>query len=128
MTEPNPVVAAIKIPQYNHGDPALWLQMCEATFELGTPKPVTESKTKYNYCVAHLLPETASLVRDILLSPATDDPYKTLKEALIDRSGKSGHQEIRPGYYKANTSGTGDQQNFFASLNAAPPPIRFRTS
>ncbi|KAG8173367.1 hypothetical protein JTE90_021753, partial [Oedothorax gibbosus] len=63
--------------------------------QLGTPKPVTESKTKYNYCVAHLPPETASLVRDILLSPATDDPYKTLKEALIDRSGESGHQEIR---------------------------------
>ncbi|KAG8199250.1 hypothetical protein JTE90_003677 [Oedothorax gibbosus] len=94
MTEPTPVVAAIKIPQYNHSDPALWFQMCEATFELGTPKPVTEGKTKYNYCVAHLPPETASLVRDILLSPATDDPYKTLKEALIDRSGESGHQEI----------------------------------
>ncbi|KAG8176826.1 hypothetical protein JTE90_003454 [Oedothorax gibbosus] len=37
----------------------------------------------------------ASLVRDILLSLATDDLYKTLKEALIARSGESGHQEIR---------------------------------
>ncbi|KAG8175625.1 hypothetical protein JTE90_007696 [Oedothorax gibbosus] len=34
MTEPTPMVAAIRISQYNHGDPALWFQMCEATFEL----------------------------------------------------------------------------------------------
>lgn len=95
MTEQSPAVAAIKVPIYNHADPALWFVMCESTFELGTPKPITESKTKYNYCASHLPPETASLVRDVLMNPDKDDPYKQLKDELIKRSGESSHQEIR---------------------------------
>lgn len=91
----DPVVAAIKIPLYNHADPTLWFKMCESTFELGTPKAVTESKTKYNYVVSHLPPETASLVRDVLMSPEEKDPYQQLKDELIKRSGESSHQEIR---------------------------------
>lgn len=99
--EPNPPVpvpvaaAAIKVPIFNHADPALWFCMCESTFQLGTPKPITDPKTKYNYCVANLPPETASLVRDVLMNPNSEDPYKALKDALIARSGESAHQEIR---------------------------------
>lgn len=88
-------VNAVKIPAYNFGDPALWFTMCESTFELGTPKPVTESKTKFNYIVAHLPPEAATIVRDVITNPNAADPYSQLKAELIKRSGESSHQEIR---------------------------------
>lgn len=58
-------VGAVKILTYNFIDSALWFMMCESTFKLGVPKPVTDSKIKYNYIVAFLLPEAASVVRNI---------------------------------------------------------------
>ncbi|GFW21937.1 retrovirus-related Pol polyprotein from transposon 412 [Trichonephila clavipes] len=71
MTEVN----AVQIPAYNKSDPALWFIMCESTFALATPKPTTESITKYNYIVSHIPPDIASLVRDILIKPDATDPY-----------------------------------------------------
>ncbi|GFU17880.1 retrovirus-related Pol polyprotein from transposon gypsy [Trichonephila clavipes] len=80
--------------------------MCESTFALATPKPITESVTKYNYIVANLPPNTASLVRDILMHPDATDPYTQIKNPthksfrrivsqLINRSGESFQQEAR---------------------------------
>ncbi|GFV84513.1 hypothetical protein TNCV_2481271 [Trichonephila clavipes] len=91
MTEVN----AVQIPAYNKSDPALWFIMCESTFALATPKPITESITKYNYIVSHIPPDIASLVRDILIKPDATDPYGNLKTELINRSGESSTQEIR---------------------------------
>lgn len=88
-------VSAVKIPVYNRSDPALWFVMCESTFKLGVPKPITESQTKYNHVVGQLPPEVASIVRDVLMNPDLDDPYGTLKTEIIKRSGESSHQEIR---------------------------------
>ncbi|GBL77604.1 hypothetical protein AVEN_152853-1 [Araneus ventricosus] len=50
-------VGAVQIPVYNRSDPALWFIMCESTFKLAVPKPITESVTKFNYVVSHLPPE-----------------------------------------------------------------------
>lgn len=91
MTEVN----AVKIPPYNFADPSLWFFMCESTFQLGIPKPVTESLTKYNYIVANLPPEAASIVRDVITNPDATDPYTQIKNELIKRSGESSHEEIR---------------------------------
>lgn len=88
-------VSAIQIPVYNRSDPTLWFIMCESTFKLATPKPITESMTKYNYIVSHLPPEIASIVRDILIKPDATDPYTHLKTELVNRSGESSQQEIR---------------------------------
>ncbi|GFR09107.1 uncharacterized protein TNCT_241921 [Trichonephila clavata] len=88
-------VNAVKIPVYNRSDPTLWFVMCESTFALATPKPITESLTKYNYIVAHLPPDTASLVHDDLMHPDATDPYAQIKNELINRSGESSQQEIR---------------------------------
>ncbi|GFW01059.1 transposon Tf2-8 polyprotein [Trichonephila clavipes] len=52
-----PETAAVVIPPFIQRDPALWFYMIESTFELASPKPITESKTKYNYAVAHLPPD-----------------------------------------------------------------------
>lgn len=85
----------LKIPGYNFADPALWFHMCECTFELGAPKAISESRTKFNYIVSHLPPEAASIVRDVITKPDPTDPYKHIKDELIKRSGESSHQEIR---------------------------------
>lgn len=88
-------VEAVQIPVYNRSDPALWFIMCESTFALATPKPITESLTKYNYVVSHLPPDIASLVRDVLIKPDAADPFTKLKTEIINRSGESSQQEIR---------------------------------
>lgn len=88
-------VCAVKIPTYNFQDPALWFTMCEATFELGTPKPITESKTKFNYIISHLPPEAATIIRDVITNPDKTEPYEQIKKELIKRCGESAHQEIK---------------------------------
>ncbi|XP_035216870.1 uncharacterized protein LOC118190280 [Stegodyphus dumicola] len=87
--------AAVKIPIYNPINPPLWFVMCEETFALAAPKPITDSKTKFNNCVAHLPPEITALVRDIFLRERTDASYEDLKAAITVRCGESSTSEIR---------------------------------
>lgn len=88
-------ISAVKMPNFIPADPALWFHMIESTFELATPKPITESKTKYNYCVATLPADAAVLVRDVILNPDATDPYQKLKDAIVTRCGESKTQEIK---------------------------------
>ncbi|GBM85584.1 hypothetical protein AVEN_207743-1 [Araneus ventricosus] len=90
-----PETAAVVIPPFIQPDPALWFRMLESTFELASPKPITESKTKYNYVVAHLPPEIATVVRDVIIQPDSSDPYADLTIKIIDRCSESKKQEIR---------------------------------
>ncbi|GFT91424.1 retrovirus-related Pol polyprotein from transposon opus [Trichonephila clavipes] len=69
--------------------------MCESTFTLANPKPITESVTKYNYIAANLHPNTASLNRDVLIPPDAIDLYTQIKNELINRSGESSQQVVR---------------------------------
>lgn len=89
------IVGAVKIPAYNFNDPALWFTICESTFQLGCPKAITESRTKFNYIIAHLPPEASAIIRDVILNPDATDPYTHVKTELIKRSGESSQQEIR---------------------------------
>ncbi|GBM74470.1 Retrovirus-related Pol polyprotein from transposon gypsy [Araneus ventricosus] len=88
-------INAVQIPVFNRSDPGLWFVMCESTFALATPKAITESVTKYNYIVSHLPPDSASLIRDVLMKPDATDPYSQIKKELINRSGESSQHEIR---------------------------------
>ncbi|GFR29517.1 retrovirus-related Pol polyprotein from transposon opus [Trichonephila clavata] len=71
--------------------------MCESTFALATPKPITESLTKYiySYIVTPLPPVTVSLVCDVFMHPNATDPYAQRKNELINHSRESSQQEIR---------------------------------
>ncbi|KAF8787920.1 hypothetical protein HNY73_009469 [Argiope bruennichi] len=77
--------AAVVIPPFIKPDPALWFHMLDFTFELASPKAITESKTKYNYVVAHLPPEIATVVRDVIIQPDSTGPYSDLKTNVIKR-------------------------------------------
>ncbi|GFY28463.1 uncharacterized protein TNCV_1971161 [Trichonephila clavipes] len=59
-------ILAVKIPAFVSSDPALWFGMLELTFELAVPSPITDERTKYHFCVAHLSPDAAMAVRDQL--------------------------------------------------------------
>ncbi|GFV89773.1 hypothetical protein TNCV_827651 [Trichonephila clavipes] len=87
--------AAVVIPPFIQRDPALWFYMIESTFELASPKPITESKTKYNYAVSHLPPDIATVVRDVIIQPDISDPYSELKAKIIERCSENKTQEIR---------------------------------
>ncbi|GBL80781.1 hypothetical protein AVEN_26220-1 [Araneus ventricosus] len=90
-----PETAAVVIPPFIQPDPELWFHMLESTFELASPKPITESKTKYNYVVAHLPPEIATVVRGVIIQPDPSDPYTDLKSKIIACCSESKTQEIR---------------------------------
>lgn len=74
-------IAAIKIPAFIPADTALWFMMIETTINLASPKAITESKMKYNYCDANLPPEIAMTVRDII-SPDKTDPFGQAENQL----------------------------------------------
>ncbi|GFX04530.1 uncharacterized protein TNCV_900591 [Trichonephila clavipes] len=88
-------ISAVKIPAFVSSDLALWFRMFEWTFELEVPKSISDERTKYNYCVAHLSPDAAMAVRDVILSPGSINPYSKLKDEVIARCGESKSQEIR---------------------------------
>ncbi|GFY06782.1 transposon Ty3-I Gag-Pol polyprotein [Trichonephila clavipes] len=90
-----PETAAVVIPPFIQRDPALWFYMIESTFELASPKPITESKTKYNYAVSHLPPDIATVVRDVIIQPDISDPSSELKAKIIERCSENKTQEIR---------------------------------
>ncbi|GFX85361.1 transposon Ty3-I Gag-Pol polyprotein [Trichonephila clavipes] len=88
-----PETAAVVIPPFIQRDPALWFYMIESTFEFASPKPITESKTKYNYAVSHLPPDIATVVRDPCLflckpflasiSPITSDKASEVADRIL---------------------------------------------
>ncbi|GFQ65318.1 uncharacterized protein TNCT_533941, partial [Trichonephila clavata] len=88
-------ISAVKIPAFVSSDPALWFGMLKSTFELAIPKPITDERTKYNYCVAHLSPDAPMAFRDVILSPGSTNPYSKLKEEVIARCGETKIQDIR---------------------------------
>ncbi|KAF8784296.1 hypothetical protein HNY73_009994 [Argiope bruennichi] len=88
-------VSAVKMPNFIPSDPSLWFTMVESTFELAIPKPITASRSKYNYSVSTLPLVIVTTVRDIILSPDITDPYSQLKSEIISRCGKSKSQENR---------------------------------
>lgn len=95
LSDRTPETSAVIVPPFIKMDPLLWFHMLESTFELATPKPITESKTKYNYVVAHLPPDIATVVRDIIMQPDGTDPYLDLKKKVIERCSESRSHEIR---------------------------------
>ncbi|KAF8797273.1 hypothetical protein HNY73_001558 [Argiope bruennichi] len=69
--------------------------LCQRNAKSAVSKPITASKTKFNYCAAYIPPEVASIVRDIIINPDEEDPYQQLKSEVIKRCGESKSQEIR---------------------------------
>ena len=90
---PGPAVAAIqiKLPLFWPKDPALWFTKSRANLlpvESRCPGP---SSTM----VSSLLPEFATEVRDLLLNPPREQPYKVLKRELTNRTSLSKQRQLQ---------------------------------
>ena len=70
----------------------MWFAQVEAQF---ATKHITAEATKYSYVVAALTPDIAQEVRDILLAPPADNPYKTLREELIKRTSATEQKRLQ---------------------------------
>ena len=77
---------SLKIPPFWHADPLLWFTQVEAQF---ATRNITVSKTKFDHVIAALSPEYATEVHDLILSPPEDEPFKALKNALVQRAAAS---------------------------------------
>ncbi|GFT35379.1 hypothetical protein TNCV_275021 [Trichonephila clavipes] len=47
------------------------------------PQAITDSKTKFNYIIAHLPPEAATIIRDVIMIPDPVEPYEKARTELI---------------------------------------------
>lgn len=80
-----------KLPPFWPERPALWFAQVEAQFALCG---VTNEITKFNYVVSQLEHRYAAEVEDIITSPPPE-PYRRLKEELVQRLSTSQEQRIR---------------------------------
>ncbi|XP_038066698.1 uncharacterized protein LOC119736759 [Patiria miniata] len=83
---------SIKLPPYWPADPYVWFAQVEAQF---TTRHITSEATKYAYIVSALTPEIAQEVRDLLLAPPAENPYKTLREELIKRTSATEQKRLQ---------------------------------
>lgn len=86
-------VVGVKLPIFWPADPTLWFIQAESQFNVAK---VTSSRTKFDHVVSVLPHDVISEVRDIIVSSSSDnDPYKSLKEAIIQRTASSERDRLQ---------------------------------
>ena len=71
---------SVKVPAFWPDSAEAWFVQDEAQFAL---KGVTDSSTKFYYCVSLFNQETANQVLDLIKSPPSSEPYEALKNRLL---------------------------------------------
>ena len=114
---------AVKLPLFWSGNPEIWFKQVESFFSTRKPQ-ITNQQTKFDYVIQALDNSTADRVQAIILSP-TDEPYDTLKAALIEIFGKTQTQKDQE---VLNINGLGDKKpsellQHIHNLNADPKTL-----
>lgn len=73
---------SVKLPPFVPEDPDMWFARVEATFRR---RKITKSWDKFDYCLAAMSEEQLQSVRHVIIKPSEDDPYDSLKTALLKR-------------------------------------------
>lgn len=90
---PTPVSAiTLKLPPYWPSDPTVWFAQVEAQF---ATRNIKNQKTKFQYVESTLQPEIAQEIRDIIISPPTENPYEVLKSELVKRTSVSEQRRLQ---------------------------------
>lgn len=79
-------ITPLHLPPYSQADPQLWFAQVELQF---AGRNITTQLARFRYVVAHLPPEAAAEVRDLIISPHPETPYDTLKKELVRRTTTS---------------------------------------
>ena len=85
-------VMSVTLPAYGVNNPRLWFAQVEAIFDC---KRIRSEQSKYSYVLAHLPPEVVAEIADVIYERPANDPYTSLKEALISRTAVSDEQNLR---------------------------------
>ncbi|XP_037572201.1 uncharacterized protein LOC119454308 [Dermacentor silvarum] len=91
-TVPEPVIAALKLPEFWQSDSELWFLSVDPLFRRHR---VTSQTARYDYVIGAFPPAVIAIVRDILRSPPSDTPYDTLKTELIRRTTESEQRRLQ---------------------------------
>ena len=113
--------AAVKLPPFWSGNPEVWFKQVESVF---STRKITVQQTQFDYVVQALDNSTAEKVQSVILSPP-EDPYDTLRAALIEIFGKSQAQKDQE---VLNINGLGDKKpsellQHIQNLNADPKTL-----
>lgn len=76
----------VRIPAFWPEHPELWFIQLEAQFAL---QRVTSEITRYRWVIANLEPRYATEILDLITSPPENNPYSTIRLALITRLTES---------------------------------------
>ncbi|CAM1291423.1 Uncharacterised protein r2_g44 [Pycnogonum litorale] len=74
---------ALRLPAFWPADPSLWFAQVEGQFRI---RHITSEATKYGNVLSNLPPDTASEVRDLIITPPADEPYTVLNNVVISRT------------------------------------------
>ena len=83
---------ALSIPPFNPNKIATWFTLLQSLF---SAKRITSQRTRYIYLVQNLPMDIAQEVQDLLDPMPEENPYDTLKAAILKRTGKSNESNLR---------------------------------
>nr|AAK07485.1 gag-pol polyprotein [Clonorchis sinensis] len=83
---------SIRLPDYNPRNPRVWFHQVEAVF---ATRRITSQATRFSYVVQHLPCDVATEVEDLLEDIPKENPYDSLRAAVISRTGKSENKMLR---------------------------------
>lgn len=83
---------SLKLPPFAPSNPRVWFRQIEAVFNT---RRITSERNRYSYVVQSLPHEVAVDVDDLLDPTPLKEPYSTLKDAIIQRTGKSASKMLR---------------------------------
>ncbi|XP_064468772.1 uncharacterized protein LOC135383076 [Ornithodoros turicata] len=85
-------LSPLRLPPFSVSDPQLCLAQVEVHF---AGRRITSQFSKFGYILAHLPPEAAAEVRDLIIRPHAGHPYDTLRDGFIRRTALSSENRIR---------------------------------
>ncbi|XP_064469957.1 uncharacterized protein LOC135384698 [Ornithodoros turicata] len=83
---------AVRLPPFWPRNPNIWFIQAETQFQLAG---ISSQLTMYRHIIAALPPDIAMEVFDVLQSPPAQDPFTTLKSAIIERTTMSERKRLQ---------------------------------
>ena len=90
--DPGFLRANIRFPPFWPHNPVMWFNQVEAQFHL---LHIDDEQTRFRLVIAHLEPQYASKVDEVINGPPDRQPYQHLKTTLVQRNAGSDDERLR---------------------------------